>query len=87
MPNLVSGRRLYVNADRSKIVDEGDPEASFLLAGEGATLTAEDVDKYELTEESVAAPPPAEEPAEEPVPEENAEKPAATKAQAAGENK
>lgn len=31
-------KRIYVNADRSKVVDESDPEAASLLVGEGGQL-------------------------------------------------
>lgn len=31
-------RRLYHNADRSRIVEEGDPDAAYLLVAEGAEL-------------------------------------------------
>ncbi len=33
-----SDRRIFVNADRSKVVDESDPEAASLLVGEGGQL-------------------------------------------------
>lgn len=34
----ISDRRLYLNADKSRVVEEGDPDASFLLVGEGGQL-------------------------------------------------
>lgn len=41
-------KRLYVNADRSKIVDEDSPDAAFLLAAAGHTVSDEDVKRYGL---------------------------------------
>jgi hypothetical protein len=35
---MQSTRRLYLTADKSKIVNEGDPAASFLLCGVGGTI-------------------------------------------------
>jgi hypothetical protein len=74
MPNFVSDKRLYVNADRSKIVDETDPEATFLLVGEGGTVSDEDAEKYGLK-----AQPPAANKARTPATEPAAETPPATK--------
>jgi hypothetical protein len=45
-------RRLYLNKDKSAIVDENDPQASFLLAAEGNEVSAEDVEKYGLMGDS-----------------------------------
>ena len=41
-------KRYYVNADRSKIVEESDPQAAHLLAAEGDDISSEDVQKYGL---------------------------------------
>jgi hypothetical protein len=35
---MQSTRRLYLTADKSKIVNEGDPTAAFLLCGIGGTI-------------------------------------------------
>jgi hypothetical protein len=43
-----SDKRLYVNADRSKIVEEDSPEAAYLLVGEGGQVSDEDAKKYGL---------------------------------------
>lgn len=43
-----SDKRLYVNADKSKVVEEDSPEAAFLLVGEGGTVSDEDAKKYGL---------------------------------------
>lgn len=47
MGNFVSDKRLYLNADRSKVVEEG-PDAAYLLVGEGGMVSAEDAEKYGL---------------------------------------
>lgn len=44
-----SDKRLYLNADRSEIVEEGSPEATFLLVSEGGTVSTEDAKKYGLS--------------------------------------
>jgi hypothetical protein len=43
-------RRLYVTADRSRVVEEGDPGAAFLLVGLNSIIEAEDVQRYGLTQ-------------------------------------
>ena len=43
-----SDKRLYVNADRSKIVEEDSPEAAYLLVGAGGQVSDEDAKKYGL---------------------------------------
>lgn len=56
-----SDRRLYLNADGTKVVEHDDPEAAILLVGEGGELSDADAAKYGLggTAEAkqVAAPP------------------------------
>lgn len=39
---------IYVNADRSRVVEEHDPDAAFLLAAAGDDVSAEDVKRYGL---------------------------------------
>ncbi len=39
---LIADRRIYVNADGTKALEEGDPEAAFLLASKGSTISIED---------------------------------------------
>jgi hypothetical protein len=41
-------RRLYLSRDKARVVEEGDPEAGFLLAGAGAEVPEEDVKRYQL---------------------------------------
>jgi hypothetical protein len=43
-----SEKRLYLNADRTKVVAEDSPEASFLLVGEGGEVSDEDAKTYGL---------------------------------------
>lgn len=50
---FVSDRRLYLNADRSRIVEESDPQATFLLCGVGGQLDDATADKYGLIESLV----------------------------------
>lgn len=50
---MIAKRRLFVNADKSKIVDEGSEEAAYLLAGEGVEVSAEDIKKYGLKKTDV----------------------------------
>jgi len=35
---MIAPKRLYLNSTRTKIVDESDSEAAFLLAGKGAEI-------------------------------------------------
>ena len=39
MPEYVAKYRLYHTADKSRVVEEGDPEAAFLAVGEGRVLS------------------------------------------------
>lgn len=41
-------KRYYVTADRSRIVEEDDPEAAILLAPEGGDISNEDAKRYQL---------------------------------------
>lgn len=47
-PGLVADRRLCVTADRSRVVEERDPAAAYLLAAAGSVISAEDVGRYQL---------------------------------------
>ena len=44
----IADHRIYLNRERTAVVDEADPEASFLLAAEGAAITVEDAERYGL---------------------------------------
>jgi hypothetical protein len=48
MSALRSDRNLYLNADRSKVVEEDDPEQAWLLAGPGGLIDSGDVVRYQL---------------------------------------
>lgn len=41
--------RTYLNADKTKVVPEGDPEARWLLGVPGQLIAVEDADRYGLT--------------------------------------
>jgi len=41
--DLTADRRLYVNKDRTKLVEEGAPDAAFLLAPPGSSIPLADV--------------------------------------------
>lgn len=45
----IADRDLYLNADKSKVVEEGDPAMAFVFVGKGGTVSNEDVEKYGLT--------------------------------------
>jgi hypothetical protein len=45
---LVADRRLYENAARTRIVEDGDSEAAFLLAGQGRVIGKADVERLGL---------------------------------------
>lgn len=40
--------RLYLTADKERVVAEGDPDAAFLFAAPGSEISAEDAEKYGL---------------------------------------
>jgi hypothetical protein len=49
MPSkYTTDRKLWLTADRERVVEDGDPEAAFLLASAGKTLDAETVERYGL---------------------------------------
>lgn len=41
MPNIIVDRRLFLTADKDRLVEPDDPEAAFLWAGEGDEVTEE----------------------------------------------
>lgn len=41
MSDRIAPRRLYLTADKSEVVGEGDERAAFLLAGEGCLIPAD----------------------------------------------
>lgn len=68
---VVVDRRMYLTADRSRAVPDGDPEAAFLLCVPGAEMTRALAARYGLLEQ------PAEEIAEKPAEEESPDEQAA----------
>lgn len=48
---FIADRYLYLNADKTKVIEEGDPAARFVLAGPGSTIPDEDVKRYGLDKE------------------------------------
>lgn len=48
MATLRSDRRLFLTADKSRVVEDGDPGAAFLLAGRAGLIAPDDVDRYKL---------------------------------------
>lgn len=46
MATIISSQRVYLNADRSKAVPDGHPEAQSLLVAQGAEIREEDAEKY-----------------------------------------
>jgi len=59
MPEFVSDRKLFLNADKSAVVDEDSPDAAFVLVGEGGTVSHEDAERYGLTAPSTQSDRPA----------------------------
>ena len=45
-------RRLWLTKDRERVVEEGDPEAAFLLASAGKEIDAETAARYGLGEKA-----------------------------------
>lgn len=45
-----SGKRLYLNADRDEVVEEGNPEAAYLLAAPGAMIPMAEAARIGLVE-------------------------------------
>jgi len=48
MTAIRSDRRLYLTGDRERVVEHGDPEAAFLLCGEGGKISARAVERSGL---------------------------------------
>lgn len=53
---MIADKRYYLNADRSRVVEEDDPDATYLLAAEGADISNEDVARYGLDGKKPKAP-------------------------------
>jgi hypothetical protein len=48
MTKFVADKALWLNADRSKVVEEGSPDAAFLLASKGKEIDAATAERYGL---------------------------------------
>lgn len=46
--HFIADRRLYLTANRQRVVEEGDPDAAFLYAAPGHKIPAEMVEKHGL---------------------------------------
>lgn len=46
MATYTGDKRLFLTEDRSKVVNEGDPSAAFLLVAPGGEISAEDAERY-----------------------------------------
>ena len=53
---MKADRKLYLTADRTRVVEEGDPEAAFLFATPGKEISDADAEKYGLKPAKPAAP-------------------------------
>ena len=47
---MKADRRLYLTADRQRVVEEGDAEAAFLLVPEGEEIPEDEVERLGLKE-------------------------------------
>lgn len=52
---FISDRRFYLSNDHSRVVEESDPDAAFLLVGAGGTLDDATARKYGLTSAPLVA--------------------------------
>ena len=50
MPPMIADRRLYLSADRERVIEEGETGAAFLLAGPNGTIPPAEVKRLGLTE-------------------------------------
>jgi hypothetical protein len=57
LPNWTADRRLWLTSDRSRAVEDGDPEAAFQLVAPGQQITERDAKKYGLLVEKAAEAP------------------------------
>lgn len=46
--SFTADRRLWLTADRDRVVEEGDADAAFLFATPGKTVSDEDAERYGL---------------------------------------
>lgn len=65
---MIADRRLWLTADRARVVEEGDPEAAFLFTSPGKEISDEDAERYGLDEKPKAEEKQAETPADKEAP-------------------
>lgn len=65
---MIADRKLYLTADRERVVEEGDPEAAFLFVTPGKEISAADAEKYGLEQKAKAEAKQADEPANKEAP-------------------
>lgn len=46
---IVADRRLWLTADKARVVEDGDPAAAFLLAAPGTEISAGEVERLRLS--------------------------------------
>lgn len=51
-----SEKRLYLTADRTRVVEEGDSDAAYLLVSEGGEISDQEAKQYGLTGKAKAEP-------------------------------
>ncbi len=51
MAAMTADRRLWLTADGSRVVEDGDPEAASLFAAPGRPISADDVERFGLSEQ------------------------------------
>jgi hypothetical protein len=47
---FILNRPLYTDETKTKVLEEGDPEAAFVIGGKGSTVPPDEVEKYGLDE-------------------------------------
>lgn len=55
MADYVAKERLFLTADKERVVKEGDPDAAYVLVGEGGVVNEADAKKYGLSGGAKAA--------------------------------
>ena len=69
---MISAERLWLNADKSAVVADGDPDARFLLVGVGGNVPAEFADLVSAVAEALEPEPEPEAHVAKPAPSEQA---------------
>jgi len=57
-PMFISDRRLFLTADKERVVEDGDVAARFLLVGKGGELPTADAERYGLLKPKAVEGPP-----------------------------